>query len=191
MFSLAPLGDMTRFLRSTFRNEVYLITEDVCIKSSGILLAARSTKIEQMLEKGWDVPAVEFSDDMTGLNACLDLVYGGNVSIRENNFKTIYKFGKLFQICEMMKGVLTWIANDVRYDKFWSFYFQLKNLHDDINNSEFVVAVKRCLRTNGNRFLKQTTKMCRSQDKNSLTAAVELMSRIDDIRVFICYGGSS
>ena len=60
-----------------------------------------------MLEESENIPAVEFSDDLTGLEDCLDLVYGGSVEIREDNFKTIYKFGKLFQIREMMESVLS------------------------------------------------------------------------------------
>ena len=107
MFSLTPLGDLTRFRRNNVKNEAYLITEDVCIKVHGIILAARSAKIEVMLEESENIPAVEFSDDLTGLEDCLDLVYGGSVEIREDKFKTIYKFGKLFQIREMMESVLS------------------------------------------------------------------------------------
>ena len=99
MFTLTPLGDLTRFLSSDTKNDVYLIAENVCIKSNGALLAARSAKIEQILE---EIPAVQFSDNMAGLEDCLDLVYGRSIDIREDNFKSIYKFGKLFQIFEMM-----------------------------------------------------------------------------------------
>ena len=140
MFSLTPLGDLTRFRRSKVKNEAYLITKDVSIKVHGIILAARSAKIEVMLEENEKIKAVEFSDDLTGLEDCLDLVYGGSVEIREDNFKTIYKFGKLFQICEMMESVLSWIAVSVTYDKFWSVYLELKNLHDD--NSVFIDIIK-------------------------------------------------
>ena len=67
MFSLTPLGDLTRFLSSNIKNEVYLITENVCIKSNGLLLAARSAKIEEILEESEEIPVVEFSDNMAGL----------------------------------------------------------------------------------------------------------------------------
>ena len=183
MFSLAPLGDLTRFRRRSFKNEVYLITEDVCIKSNGLLLAARSAKIEEMLEMSENIPAVEFSDDTAGLENCLDLVYGGSIAIGEDNYRTIYKFAMLFQIQEMMEGVLSWIANYVTYDKFWSVYLELKNLHEEINKSGFVVAAKRYLNTDGSNFMESTTKMCRCQDKNTMRAVVELLFRTDDIKV--------
>ena len=181
MFSLTPLGDLTRFRRNNVKNEAYLITEDVCIKAHGIILAARSAKIEVMLEESENIPAVEFSDDLTGLEDCLDLVYGGCVEIREDNFKTIYKFGKLFQICEMMESVLSWIAISVTYDKFWSMYLELKNLHDD--NSVFIDIIKRYMNADGDNFMEHSREICHSQDKNTITAVVELLSRIDDITV--------
>ena len=179
MFSLTPLGDLTRFRRNNVKNEAYLITEEVCIKAHGIILAARSAKIEVMLEESENIPAVEFSDDLTGLEDCLDLVYGGCVEIREDNFKTIYKFGKLFQICEMMESVLSWIAISVTYDKFWSVYLELRNLHND--NSVFIDIIKRYMNDDGDNFMEHSREICHSQDNNTITAVVELLSRIDDI----------
>ena len=181
MFLLPPLGDLTRFLSSNIKNEVYLITKDVSIKSNGLLLAARSAKIEEILEESEKIPAVQFSDNMAGLEDCLDLVYGGSVDIREDNFKSIYKFGKLFEISKMMKGVLAWIANDVTYENFWSVYLDLKSLHDNI--SDFVNIITGYLSAADDNFMELTTELCRSQDKNTIIAVVELLSRIDDIRV--------
>ena len=181
MFALAPLGDLSRFRRSDIKSEVYLVTEDVCIKSHGILLAARSAKLEKMVEESENIPAVEFSDDIAGLEDCLDLVYGGSVDIREENCKSIYKFGKLFQIREMMDGVLSWIAVHVTYDKFWKVYLELKNLHDD--TSVFVDILKGYFSADGDNFIEHSVELCSSEDKNTKTAVVELLSRIDDIRV--------
>ena len=181
MFSLTSLGDLTRFRRNNVKNEAYLITQDKSIKVHGIILAARSAKIEEMLKENEKIKAVEFSDDLTGLEDCLDLVYGGSVEIREDNFKTIYKFGKLFQICEMMERVLSWIAISVTYDKFWSVYLEIKNLHDD--NSVFIDIIKGYMNADGDNFMEHSREICHSQDKNTITAVVELLSRIDDITV--------
>ena len=95
MFALVPLGDLTRFRRSDIKSEAYLVTEDVCIKYHGFLLAARSAKLDggrEMVEESENIPAVECSDNITGLEDCLDLVYGGSVDIREESCKSIYKF---------------------------------------------------------------------------------------------------
>ena len=180
MFTLAPMENLTRFRRRNIKSEVYLVTEDVRIKSHGILLAARSAKLEKMVDDSENIPAVEFSDNLTGLEDCLDLVYGGSVDISEENCKSIYKFGKLFQIREMMDGVLSWIAVYLSYDKFWKVYLELKNLHED--TSVFVDVLKGYLIADGDRFMKHTAEVCRSQDENATIAVVELLSRIDDIR---------
>ena len=180
-FSLTPLRNLTRFMSSNIKNEVYVVTEDRCIKSNGVLLAARSVKIEEILEESENIPAVQFSDNMAGLEDCLDLVYGGSVDIREGNCKSIYKFGKLFQICEMMVGVLGWIAYYATYDNFWSVYLDLMNLHVDA--SVFVHAIKRYLSAAGDNFVEHTTEICHNQDKNTITSVVELLSKINDIRV--------
>ena len=83
----------------------------------------------------------------------------------------------------MMDGVLAWIANDVTYDEFWPVYLDVKSLHEDINKSEIIAAVERYLSTESIILLENTTEICRSQDKTTITAVVELLSRIDDIRV--------
>ena len=181
MFSLAPLGDLTRFRRRKIRNEVFLIAEDVRIMSCGVLLAARSAKIEKILEESENIPADEFSGNVAGLEDCLDLLYGGSIVIGEDNYEAIYKFGTLFQICEMTVGVLKWIANDMAYDTFWKVYLELKNLHEDC--SVFVDTLKGYLSTVGNMFMKHTIELCRSQGKNTVTPVIELLSRIDALRV--------
>ena len=170
MFTLTPLGDLTRFLSSNImiKNEVYLITEDICIKSNGVLLAARSAKIEGILEDGKKILAVQFYDNITGLEDCLDLVYGGSVDTRKDNCKSIYKFGKLFQIREMMESVLSWIATYVTYKKFWKIYLKLRNLHRD--KLVFVDTIKGYFSANGDKFMKHSKKLYHSQDKNSMSS---------------------
>ena len=81
----------------------------------------------------------------------------------------------------MMKGVLAWIVNDVAYQNFWKVYLDLKNLHEDI--SLFVDMITGYLSAAGDNFVEHTTEICRSQDENTITAVVELLCRIDDIRV--------
>ena len=69
----------------------------------------------------------------------------------------------------------------VTYDKFWSAYLQLRNLHDD--NSVFVDIIKRYLRVDGDNFVEPIIELCRSHNSNTVTAVVELLSRIDDVKV--------
>ena len=62
------------------------------------------------------------------------------------------------------------------------FIFDLKDLHEDI--SLFVDMITGYLNAaNGGNFVQHTTEICRSEDKNTITAVVELLSKIDDIRI--------
>ena len=81
----------------------------------------------------------------------------------------------------MMDGVLSWIAVYVTYDKFWKVYVKLKNLHDD--TSVFVDTLKEYFNADGDNFIKHTAELCSSEDNNTTTVVVELLSRIDNIRV--------
>ena len=74
MFALPRLGDVTKFLNNNFRNEVYLITDDVLIKCNGLLLASRSAAIEEIIESSDNIPVNELSDNIPALNDCLSLI---------------------------------------------------------------------------------------------------------------------
>ena len=80
-----------------------------------------------------------------------------------------------------MESVLSWIAISETYDKFWSVYLELKNLHDD--NSVFIDIIKRYMNDDGDNFMENSREICHSQDNNTITTVVELLSRIDDITV--------
>ena len=126
---------------------------------------------------------LESSRYSTGLKDCLELIRKGSIIINEDNYKAIFKFGKVFQIHEMMEGVLVWITNDVTYDKLWNIYLDPNNLHEDINKSKFVTATERCLRSDRDKFVKLTKLLCRSLHETALTAVVELLSGINDVGV--------
>ena len=80
-----------------------------------------------------------------------------------------------------MESVLSWIAISVTYDQFWSKYLELKNLHDD--NSAFIDIMKGYINADGDNFMEHSREICHSQDKNTITAVVEMLSRIDDITI--------
>ena len=181
MFVLSPLGDVSSFRRKGLKNEVYLITEDKCIECSGVLLAARSPVISELLETSQNIPATEFSDNIPGLEDCLDLIYGSSIQIGDRNYKTIYKFGKIFQIKEMMDGILSWVTEDLDYEKFWEVYLELITLN--VEKSAFLVEAKRHLTTNSDNFLQCATQFCEGDDADKCEAVTELLSEILDKRI--------
>ena len=187
MFNLSRLKDVTRFYDDSFRNEVYLITDDVPIKCNGILLAARSRKIEDIIKDTENIPANEHSDNLPALYDCLDLIYGSNVAIGRNNYKTIFKFGKTFGISEMVKGVSNWIASD--YSMFWEIYHDLTKLGQDIN-SLFHDATSKFIKKNRTKVLTDALEICQFADANTIKYITELFAdnsnlSVDDMLNFL------
>ena len=119
-------------------------------------------------------PSISFSTTTTALTFCL------SVSLSLSLALCIILSLSLTDTL-LIAGVLAWIANNVTYDNFWSVYLDLKNLHK--GTSVFVNIIKGYFRDAGDNFVEHTTEICRSQDKNTITSVVELLSKINDIRV--------
>ena len=181
MFTLSQLGDISRYLKDDFRNQVYIITEDKPIKCSGILLASRSTIIEEIIENSENIPAIEFSDNIPGLFACLKLVYGGSINISRDNYRSILKFGIIFQIKEMVDAVLSWIAEDLPQNIFWDVYFDLRKLDFCDSSTAFLEATKRYISNNCDEFLQNTVDVCHRRSKENVRAVMELVNATDNI----------
>ena len=167
MFTLSPLGDVTTYLRENFKNEVFLITENKAIRCSGIMLAARSTVIEEIIQNSENIPAIEFSDNLPGLFVCLNLICGGSVEINEENYRSIFKFGKIFHIKEMEDVVLKWVAEELPYYTLWEVYFDLRKLDLAASAAAFQDAIKRYVSGNcDDDFLQTALQVCRNTDNS-------------------------
>ena len=181
MLTLSHLGDVTKYLDDNFKYEVFLITEDKTIRCSGIMLAARSTVIEKIIRNSENIPAIEFSDNLPGLFACLNLIYGGTVEINEENYRTIFKFGKIFQIKEMMDAVLKWIAEDLPYHIFWDVYFELTKLDHNVSTAVFQDAIKRHFTKNYDGFIKNIFQICHDGEEENFRRVMELVVTTNEI----------
>ena len=181
MLTLSQLGDISRYLKDNFRNQVYIITEDKPIKCSGILLASRSTIIEEIIENSENIPAIEFSDNIPGLFACLKLVYGGSINISRDNYRSILKFGIIFQIKEMVDAVLSWIAEELPQNIFWDVYFDLRKLDFCDSSTALMDAIKRYISSNYDEFLQDTVDVCHRRSEKNVRAVMELVNATDNI----------
>ena len=181
MFTLSCLGDVTKYLDGDFKCEVFLITEDETIRCSGIMLAARSTVIEEIIQISENIPAIEFSDNLPGLFVCLNLIYGGSVEINEENYRSIFKFGKIFQIKEMMDAVLKWVAEDIPYHIFWDVYFELTKLDPNVSTAAFQDSIKRYFSKNYDGFIKSIFQICHDGEVENFRRVMELVVTTNEI----------
>ena len=178
---LPLLDDFSRLLSENFRNEVFLITEDKPIKCSGAVLAARSSVLEGMIDDSNNIPAIEFSDNIPGLYSCLRVLYGGSISIDKRNYKSLFKFGKLYQIQEMMEFVLKWISEELPYDMFWDVSQELTKIGVALTFECFREAIERYISNDYNEFWQYIIKLCLEHDENGVRTILDTLSGTDVI----------
>ena len=178
---LPLLDDFSRLLTENFRNEVFLITEDKPINCSGAVLAARSSVLEGMIEDSNNIPATEFSDNIPGLYSCLRVLYGGSISIDITNYKSLFKFGKLFQIQEMMECVLKWVPEELPHDLFWDISQELIKMGVALTSKCFTDAIERYISKDCNEFWNYIKKLCLENDENGVRTILDTLSGTDAI----------
>ena len=183
MLTLSHLGDVTRYFTENFKNEVFLITEDKAILCNGIMLAARSTVIEEIIRNSENIPAIEFSDNIDGLFICLNLIYGGGVEINQESYRSVFKFGKIFQIKEMMDGVLKWVTEELPSTIFWEVYFDVAKLDPTASTAAFQSAIKRYCFKNFNDFLVGLFEACHNNEEN-FKKVMEFVISLSEISSF-------
>ena len=173
---LPPFYDVTRFLVDSFRNEVFVTTDEEFIKCSGAVLAARSSVIEGKIEKSENIPATEFSGDIPDLNSCLDVLYGDSVILDVANYRNIYKFGKLFEIQEMMDCVLTWVSKEVQCDILWDVLRELKRIGGSLSSEQFKDIIRRCSSVD---FWQNTKKVCLEKNGDAVKDVFKILPGTD------------
>ena len=100
--------DFTRFLEyDMFNDQVKVVTETEVIKCSGILLSQHSDVLRDYVMKDDEL----FLDDNKHVRECLNILYGGSVSITLDNFQDILKFMTVFDIPVARRQILDWMLN--------------------------------------------------------------------------------
>ena len=179
MLKLPRLPDISRFCFNDDIRDEFFFTEDEVIKCNGVLLAARSAKLEGLIRDSENIRASEFSDNLPALNDYLSLIYGAKVSLNSSNCKSIFKFGKIFQIKVMMEGTVSWISKEMPYDVFWKEYLDMATLTEP--SKSFVSATERYVSTRYSDLLPNALKICKAADENTIKAIVELLPATGNI----------
>ena len=181
IIKLPLLDDLSQFLTENFRNEVFLITEDKPIKCSGAVLAARSSVLEGMIRESNNIPVIEFSGNISGLECCLHVLYGGSISIDIRNYKSLFKFGKLFQIQEMMECVLKWVSEELPYDMFWDVSQELTKMGVTLTSGNFRDAIKRYISNYCYELCQYMKKLGIENNENAVKDMLDILSGADVI----------
>ena len=100
-------------VRTRIPNSVIITIGEEIIECNGLVLAGHSKVLRELLFNSYDLYFDEFCGDRTGVEDCLDLMYGGEVEIDEGNIQVLIKFGKLFEVDDMVQGALDWLSSNI------------------------------------------------------------------------------
>ena len=100
-------------MRTRIPNSVIITIGEEIIECNGLVLAGHSKVLRELLFNSYDLYFDEFCGDRTGVEDCLDLMYGGEVEIDEGNIQVLIKFGKLFEVDDMVQGALDWLSSNI------------------------------------------------------------------------------
>ena len=109
----SPFFLRANHVRTRIPNSVTIAIGEEIIECNGLVLARHSKVLREMLFNSSDLYLDEFCGDRTGVEDCLDLMYGGRVEIDEGNIQVLIKFGKLFEVDDMVQGALDWLSSNV------------------------------------------------------------------------------
>ena len=102
-------NDFTYFLeKDKFNDSVQIVTESEIIKCSAVLLAQHSSVLREYIKEDNEL----FLTDNKHVRECLTILYGGSVSLTEENFQDILKFMVAFDIPGARKQILNWMSGN-------------------------------------------------------------------------------
>ena len=100
-------NDFTNFLgNNEFNDSVQIVTESEIMKCSAVLLAQHSSVLKEYIKQDNEI----FLTDDKHVGECLIVLFGGSISLTEDNFQNILKFVVAFDIPGVRKQVLNWMS---------------------------------------------------------------------------------
>ncbi|XP_063679662.1 uncharacterized protein LOC134815112 [Bolinopsis microptera] len=121
LITLSPLGNLSRYIRHLDKVPVHetalLLIDGNSVCCSGAILAARSPVLEKVLKQNYEIVLDGFQDMIPQLNQCLEVLYGGAVSMTHDNVIAFLKFGITFQIDELVSPCCVWLQEKGLYQE--------------------------------------------------------------------------
>ena len=162
-----------------YTSNSYPVTTAEFITAHRTRLIANGPPVDKILKNSGESTSSKFSDNVEGLNTCLDFIYDRDYSIREDNYKSFVKFGVFFKIRGMLNVVDDWIKDNLSHQKFWEVYIELRS---NENTALFIEAIDRYLNKGKlKEFERSTKQLIDKSDLDILAAVAELLSKKRDI----------
>ena len=117
MVRISSLPDISRFVRREGRlninNTIHLLVGEDVVEVSGCVISQSSQLLQDLAGQQREIYLDQFTGEVEGIQDVVEMMYGGEVGLREENVKTILKFGVVYQIQEMYNLCQEWIKENL------------------------------------------------------------------------------
>ena len=117
MVRIPLLPDLSRFIRRSDKvklfNTVHLLIGETSIEVSGAVLSLTSPLLEGLVGVNNEVYLDQFVGEEEGVQDVVEMMYGGEVELGEENVKTLLKFAVVFEVKEMYEIAFGWVKEHI------------------------------------------------------------------------------
>ena len=125
MVRVASLPDLSRFIRRSNKlpiyNTIHFLVGTESIEVSGCVLSLKSSVLEDLVGKQREVYLDHFTGEMEGVKDCVELLYGGEVELSEENIKTVIKFSVMYEIEDIYNLGIEWVKDNISGSNLFGF----------------------------------------------------------------------
>ena len=125
MVRVASLPDLSRFIRRSNKlpiyNTIHFLVGTESIEVSGCVLSLKSSVLEDLVGKQREVYLDHFTGEMEGVQDCVELLYGGEVELSEENIKTVIKFSVMYEIEDIYNLGMEWVKENISGSNLFGF----------------------------------------------------------------------
>ena len=113
MVRIPDLPDLSRFVQRAEKvpvyNTIHLLVGEESVEVSGPVICQASKVLEGLVGNQPELYLDQFTGEIEGIYDVVEILYGGEVKLSEQNFKTVLKFSVLFDVSKLYRLCIEWL----------------------------------------------------------------------------------
>ena len=125
MVRITSLPDISRFVKRegqlNINNTIHLLVGEDAVEVSGCVISQSSQLLQDLALTQREIYLDQFTGEIEGIQDVVEMMYGGEVKLNEENVKTIMKFSVVYRVVEMYEICRKWVEehlNDLNLFEF-------------------------------------------------------------------------
>ena len=117
MVRIPDLPDLSRFVQRADKvpvyNTIHLLVGEESVEVSGPVICQASQVLEGLVGNQPELYLDQFTGEIEGIYDVVEILYGGEVKLSEQNFKTVLKFSVLFDVTKLYRLCIEWLKEHI------------------------------------------------------------------------------